>query len=140
MLQQTEIIQRTNGLPRRKKKISMKSEDKNTIHDDRKSDTVKLDIMSELELDELLTMRAEMLAISPTYKICPHCGEGIEVVQENCKIFICGASENYTEKSQQLPPHDDKGAERARAMGKIKLGCGNQFELIDGELKPCAGK
>jgi len=95
--------------------------------------------LSEQELAELLELRKMMLSISPNYKNCPHCGEGIEIVAENCKIFICGAMESKA-SSAQAHPHDEKGAEQAKQTGKLKLGCGKQCELIQGELRPCTGK
>lgn len=84
---------------------------------------------------EIQNLRDAMLTISEDYQICPACGEGIEVVAKNCRIFICGTTEQ-----NQLAPHDEKQAEEARKQGKIRLGCGKQFELVDNRLVPCTGK
>lgn len=95
----------------------------------------QVDTVDKTIEQERQQMQRDMLALGVNYKLCPSCGQGIEIVQEACRIFICGET-----KDGQLNPHDEQRAEAAVQAGKVYLGCGKQCQLIDGQLIPCTGK
>lgn len=56
---------------------------------------------------------------------CPHCGIGIEIVAENCKIFRCGVT-----TSGQIGQHLKKEeVEKLMKSGTWIMGCGKPFKI-----------
>ena len=64
---------------------------------------------------------------------CPHCGIGIEMVEENCGIFRCGV---FRDTFIQIPPHLSEP--ECLAIRPLIYGCGRPFQYRDGKLVKCA--
>ena len=61
---------------------------------------------------------------------CPHCGQVIEILELNCRIFRCGI---YKDSFQQIDPHLCKELCDSLAKQQKIFGCGKPFQLVDGK-------
>lgn len=59
---------------------------------------------------------------------CPHCGQFIEIVELNCRIFRCGVMKD---SFQQIDPHLSKENCDQLVSKKKIYGCGNPFYAHD---------
>lgn len=71
------------------------------------------------DLANSLREEATLKFISQVCVICPHCGEGNEIVELNCTIFRCGAT-----TAGQLNPHEN---EQLVSRTSLTMGCGKQY-------------
>jgi hypothetical protein len=66
---------------------------------------------------------------------CPHCGQMIEIVEENCKIFRCGI---YKSNYKQIDPHAPKIICDNLVRDNLIFGCGKPFMLVDKKAVCCS--
>ena len=67
--------------------------------------------------------------------LCPHCGQMIEIVEENCKIFRCGV---YKNNYKQIDPHAPKIICDNLVRDNLIFGCGRPFMLVDKKAILCS--
>lgn len=61
---------------------------------------------------------------------CPHCGQMIEIIELNCRIFRCGILKaDYT----QIGPHLSKLECDRLAAENLIFGCGKPFRILDAQ-------
>jgi len=59
---------------------------------------------------------------------CPHCGQKIEVVKLNCRIFRCGI---YKKDYKQINPHMPKDECDSLKSRDLIYGCSRPFMVVD---------
>lgn len=59
---------------------------------------------------------------------CPHCGQSIEVIELNCRIFRCGI---YKKDYTQIDPHLSKPECIRLFNEKLIFGCGKPFQVLE---------
>ena len=59
---------------------------------------------------------------------CPHCGQYIEILELNCRIFRCGI---YKKNGKQIDPHLNKIACKELKKKNLIYGCGKPFKILE---------
>jgi len=63
---------------------------------------------------------------------CPHCDLLLEIIELNCKKFVCGV---YRSDYLQIPPHMSKKECVKLMESRLIWGCGHPFILVESDQK-----
>jgi DNA-directed RNA polymerase subunit RPC12/RpoP len=59
---------------------------------------------------------------------CPHCGQYIQILQLNCRIFRCGV---YKKNGKQIDPHLNENSCKELKKNNLIYGCGKPFKILE---------
>lgn len=66
--------------------------------------------------------------------LCPHCGDYVEILELNCRIFRHGV---YKKNMTQINPHMPRPDCEALITNNEIYGCGKPFKVVDAKAESC---